>query len=132
MKKSERMSPEADRVMEDTAVCPTCGQPLGRELLDEVVRVPDLPVTTDGPAPPPVTADGPAPPPAAPRPDAPTDADVEWALSPPATAEKREFLRMATQEVAVEQDRFEGRVSELEAFEAMWPPRRSKERPGES
>lgn len=103
-------------------MCPTCGQPLGRELLDEVVRVPDLPVSGDTPA----------PPPAAPRPDAPTDADVAWALSPPATAEKREFLRMATQKVAVEQDRFEGRTAELAAFEAMWPPRKSQERPGES
>jgi hypothetical protein len=94
----------------DTAVCPTCGQSLGHDAPDGVVLVPDLTGSESPPA------------------EAPTDADVEWALSPPLTAEKREFLRVATQSVAVEQDRFDTREAQLAAFEAMWPPRDPKGR----
>lgn len=121
VKKASGRSREQERAIEDTVVCPTCGRPLERDTPDEVVRVPDLADTGVG-------SDLPG---SAPRAEAPTDADVEWALSPPLTAEKREFLRTATQSVAVEQDRFESRAAQLAAFEAMWPPRDSKDRRGE-
>jgi hypothetical protein len=115
--KKESSSSMQESLQGDTAVCPTCGQSLGRDAPDGVVLVPDLTGSSDEPVPP-----GSA------RAEAPTDADVEWALSPPLTAEKREFLRVATQSVAVEQDRFETRAAQLAAFEAMWPPRKPKGR----
>ncbi|MEO8292300.1 MAG: hypothetical protein ABI635_04105 [Actinomycetota bacterium] len=120
MKKAKELPLQGEPSLQETAVCPTCGQPLEGATLDEVVRVPDL-AETAKPAP----AESPAP-----RPDAPTDADVEWALSPPLTAEKREFLRAATQTVTVEQDRFESKEAQLAAFEAMWPPRNPEGRRG--
>lgn len=126
MKKSSgrarEKSRELERAQQDTAVCPTCGRPFERDISDDVVLVPDLVDTDDAPVP---AASGP-------RAEAPTDADVEWALSPPLTAEKREFLRAATQSVAVEQDRFDTKAAELAAFEAMWPPRNPGERRKES
>ncbi|MBA3691141.1 MAG: hypothetical protein H0W82_06990 [Actinobacteria bacterium] len=114
MKKSKSRWPEQDGVAQNTAVCPTCGQPLGRESLQEIVRVPEVQDTDEPPPPPPASA---------PWADSPSDADVRWALSAPLTAEKREFLRAATQRVAVEQDRADSKEAELAAFEAMWPPR---------
>ncbi len=122
MKKAKAPSRVQETVPQDVAVCPTCGQPLGRESLQELVRVPDVPDPGDGTV----------PPASAPRPDAPTDEDVAWALSLPLTQEKREFLRAATQRVAVEQDRFDSKEAELAAFEAIWPPRNPTERGGRS
>jgi hypothetical protein len=119
-KKASRPSLELERALQDTVVCPTCGQPLGRDLADQVVRIPDVvdAVVVDA-------VEEPIPPaPSARRPEAPTDEDVKWALSPPLTAEKRDFLRAATQKVAVAQDRFESKEADLAAVEAMWPPRK--------
>ena len=120
MKKAKEPQPQDERSLQEMAVCPTCGQSLEGATLNEVVRVPDVAETSE-----PVPAEAPAP-----RPDAPTDADVEWALSPPLTAEKRAFLRAATQTVRVEQGRFESKEAQLAAFEAMWPPRNPEGRRG--
>jgi hypothetical protein len=97
--------------------CPTCGQALGRDAPDGAIRIPDLTEADEG-------SD---PPGSVPRAEAPTDADVK--LSPPTTTERRAFLRAASGSAAVKRDRSGANAAELAAFEAMWPPRDSSERP---
>lgn len=105
------------------AVCPTCGQPLPGDPIGDLVRVPDAPESLDPTGPP---ASGL-------HPEAPSDEEIQWALSPPLTPQKREFLLAATQTVPVKKkDRFGSKEAELAAVEAMWPPRKPSEGPGES
>jgi hypothetical protein len=76
-------------VPRDRPACPTCGQALGRDAHDGMVRVPDLTESEEGSEPP-----GPGP-----------------------------------RSAAVKLDRSDANAAELAAFEAMWPPRNSSERP---